>query len=153
MIKNQIWLPVAIVIGLLVGVSMAYVYKYATHTSTLPSVELTSNTEQKADTQRKEAIAYVTSAVGNNTKISGNISSKAATGDILYTNDTLKTDTTGTLELVYADSSIIRIAGSTIYELRDKDTGKLESGSLWARIIRPITDTKFFTFESSDLSA
>ena len=150
--KTQIWLPIAIVLGLITSVSVVYIYK------SFKNISISSTTNQKEENitpniSQKEAIAYVSKTYGASTKISQSLSSQVTTGDVLYTWDILKTDIGGAVELIYIDSSIIRITESSIYELRDANTGRLESGSLWARIIRPITETKIFTLESSDLSA
>ncbi len=150
--KNQIWLPIAIVLGLLIGGFSAYIYKSVSRVPAQTTVASTGSGVNKVKAPG-EVLAYVSDTIGSVTRISGSNTSKIGKGETLRVGDTLRTDTGASIEIIYSDSSIVRISEGSSYELRTRDTGYLGAGSLWARIIRPVTELGIFTVETSDLSA
>lgn len=71
--------------------------------------------------------------------------------------DTVTTGEDSSVEIVFADASVVRLAANSsisIAKSDDSDTElSLESGEIWARILKPLTEGSFFSINTSDLSA
>lgn len=80
-----------------------------------------------------------------------------AQGAIIHENSLLVTWSGAEAEIIFADSSIVRLSSNSQLQISkkwtDNTTLNLQEWSLWARILKPFTDTSFFTLETDDLSA
>ena len=76
--------------------------------------------------------------------------------DELYSGSVVETAWGGWVVIVFADNSIIRLWENTrmilVYD-ESNTTATLETGELWARVLRPFTQWSYFTLETGDLSA
>ncbi|MFB0965249.1 MAG: FecR domain-containing protein [Patescibacteria group bacterium] len=71
--------------------------------------------------------------------------------------DTVTTGEDSSVEIVFADASVVRLAANSSISIAKSDDSNtelsLESGEIWARILKPLTEGSFFSINTSDLSA
>lgn len=71
--------------------------------------------------------------------------------------DTVTTEEDSSVEIVFADASVVRLAANSSISIAKSDDSNtelsLESGEIWARILKPLTEGSFFSINTSDLSA
>lgn len=105
------------------------------------------------DASQWSHIAYINTLSGV-----GLINGEPATQNAaLWVGTRLETLTGGYMEIIFRDHSVFRLEASSILEIKAGGLGEtkvaLESGTLWARVLKPFTDTSFFTLETDDVSA
>lgn len=98
-------------------------------------------------------IAYVSSVEGTVKLNRKGNEAVLKQNDTLESTDTIATDAGSAVEIIFADNSFLRLAESSKLALSGTNQVDLESGSLWARILKPFQDTSVFTINASDLSA
>lgn len=103
--------------------------------------------------QDSENIAYINQLSGS-VMLDGRV---AIRGDILHQDSMLTTGTGTEVEMIFADSSIVRLSSHSRLRIsqrwRENTLLDLQEWLLWVRILSPFTDTSFFTLETDDLSA
>lgn len=71
--------------------------------------------------------------------------------------DTITTGSDSSAEIIFADNSVVRMnANSKLSFIKLASAGsevKLTEGDIWARVLKPLYDTSFFTISTSDVSA
>lgn len=69
----------------------------------------------------------------------------------------LETLTWGYIEIIFRDHSIFRLEENSSLEIWNGGSGEtlvdLKDGTLWARVLKPFTDSTFFTLQTDDVSA
>ncbi len=102
---------------------------------------------------QESAIAYVSDVSGNVTISRAGNSSLVTKNTIIERGDMIVTDATGVAEVIFTDSSLIRLGASSSLSFASMNQANLESGSVWARILKPLGDSSAFTIKTTDLSA
>ncbi len=78
-------------------------------------------------------------------------------GAIIHENSIIVTWSGSEAEIIFADSSVVRLSSDSRLQISKKWTDNtildLQEWSVWARVLKPFTDTSFFTLETNDLSA
>lgn len=100
-----------------------------------------------------EVVAYLNRAEGEVAKDGG----IASVGDGVRVGETVSVGNDSSAEIVFTDSSVIRLAANTALSIRaaagNGTETELLSGEIWARILKPLTEGSFFSIRTSDLSA
>jgi FecR protein len=99
------------------------------------------------------AIAYISNTAGVVVIERASQSSLATPNYLIQAGDTIKSDTTGTAEIIFTDSSLIRLSPASILTLTSANEVRLDTGWVWARILKPLRDSSAFTIKTDDLSA
>jgi len=78
-------------------------------------------------------------------------------GEVITKNDIVTTLTWASASLVFIDNSIVRLSENSRIQITKK-VGKgielsLLDGDIWARVLKPLYDTSFFTIKTADVSA
>lgn len=129
-------------------------YRYSVSTGS-GDVAISATGTVKTDVS--SMLAYVSELSGNVKKTStqGAYFLKKS-GEVLTIGDVLKTGDDGTATVTFSDNSVIRLnTNSEIsFQKLTKDDTVLEvkNGEIWARILKPLYDTSFFTINTGDLS-
>lgn len=103
-------------------------------------------------TASSETVAYLR-------KVSGTVeinSIPAQANATLGGKDVIVSKNASEAEIVFSDNSVVRLAANstlTLASSTDSQSVSLESGELWARILKPLGDSSFFTIKTSNLSA
>lgn len=82
---------------------------------------------------------------------------EVARGAIIHENSLIVTWSWAEVEIIFADSSVVRLSADSRLQISRKWTDDtildLQDWSIWARVLKPFTDASFFTLETDDLSA
>lgn len=129
-------------------------YEYSVSTGS-GKVEVSATGTVKTETS--SMLAYVSELSGNIKKTSNNGAYfLKKSGEILTIGDTLKTGDDGTATVTFSDNSVIRLNNNSeisFQKLTKDDTVlELKNGEIWARVLKPLYDTSFFTINTGDLS-
>jgi hypothetical protein len=105
----------------------------------------------------QDTIAFVNKSEGSVKRKGASGENPAASGDSLSVGDEITTGSNSRAEIIFADSSVVRLAANSVLTLKaatDTNTElELQAGEIWARILKPLTDESFFSITTSDLSA
>lgn len=103
--------------------------------------------------------AYVAEAMGAVSKKPASGRARPVTAGVttLAAGDALATGDDGTASVTFSDGTTVRLAQKSKITFtaigNDAADATLESGSLWARVLKPLGDGTLYTFRTADLSA
>lgn len=129
-------------------------YQYSVNTGS-GDLEVSATGTVKTDTV--SMLAYVSELSGNvkKTSVQGAYFLKKS-GEVLTIGDVLRTGDDGMATVTFSDNSVIRLNTNSeisFQKLTKDDTVlELKNGEIWARVLKPLYDTSFFTINTGDLS-
>ncbi len=165
-VSGKTWALIVTVLAIVVAAAYVFLfrpealpasvrYEVTTRQGDAGSASGTTSSGTVAAVSPETAVAYVSKAAGKveRKNASGNV--PAASGDALGVGETVTTGSNGSAEIVFADSSVVRLAANTVITLSfaEGDGVQLDSGDVWARVLKPLSDDSFFSIKTSDLSA
>ncbi len=78
-------------------------------------------------------------------------------GEVITKDDTISTLSWASASLVFIDNSIVRLSENSRIQITRKAWKSIElsllDGDIWARVLKPLYDTSFFTIKTADVSA
>lgn len=118
-----------------------------------------SSASGSVETAPQASVAYVSQAAGTVTKrpANGRARPVVAGSTALAAGEILSTGADGSASITFADGTTVRLAADSRISFSaiaaDSADATLESGSLWARVLKPLGDGTLYTFRTADLSA
>ena len=145
----------------MIGISAFGIFSYTNNTLVKKVAEVPQSSteinkvviEDSVKPEVREAIAYVSEVTGEVLILNGSSILPLSTQKILYGGELLKSSSGGSAEIILIDNSLIRLAASSTLEIENANEVKLTDGSLWARILKPLTSSDTFQVKTNDLSA
>lgn len=102
-------------------------------------------------------LAYASQVKWSVEKSAGDNISSVRTNTTFIAGDSVRTDDKSEVEIIFADSSIVRLAPNSKIAFtklsKESNEMNLEDGTVWARVLKPFHDASFFTIATNDLSA
>ena len=155
--QKQKMIAMLVAVGILAGAGIGYIW-FAGNSITQ---EVACQIQGKLDTTTSTGSLVITdTTIGYVSEIEG-VGKLNRKGNesliqkeyILQSGDVLSTESGSRIEIIFADNSFVRIEESSKLIIAPMNEVELESGGLWARILKPLQDTSIFTIKASDLSA
>jgi hypothetical protein len=129
-------------------------YEIMTTESDVPETVVSSGTVAIAP---GAITAYLNRIEGKVDKETSTGSVVPSLGDSVRVGETVSTGDGSSAEIIFADSSVVRLAANSKLTVSKSDAGSteldLDSGEIWARVLKPLTEDSFFSIKTSDLSA
>lgn len=135
-------------------------YTITTNTGTQTPVEQVVQTGAIETEGRKnlQIVAYLSESTGKVEKItSDGASSEIKNGEVVSKNDTILTKENSSASLIFIDNSVVRLSANSRITITKKVGKNIEvtlmDGDVWARVLKPLYDSSFFTIKTADVSA
>lgn len=105
-----------------------------------------------------QIVAYLSESTGKVEKItSDGASSEIKNGEVVSKNDTILTKENSSASLIFIDNSVVRLSANSRITITKKVGKNIEvtlmDGDVWARVLKPLYDSSFFTIKTADVSA
>jgi hypothetical protein len=156
--KKLIILGISVSILSIAG-GLIYWFQYA-HTDNRVTYEKKENSIENQSTQSGIiAIApswevwFISEIIWAGTIIENDKKTPLSVNKKLLAGSTIVTEEDTVVSMILNDNSILRLWEKSTLIFSDSNTVRLESGDVWARIIRPLMDDSLFSIETSDSSA
>jgi len=128
------------------------------NTRTTSTGEVVSSGTIETGKRNIQIVAYISDTQGTVQKTdAGGKIIDIKTGEVIAKNDSISTGKNSSVSLVFIDNSIVRLSENSRLTITKK-AGKsvevsLDTGDMWARVLKPLYDSSFFTVKAADVSA
>lgn len=160
-------------LGILTGIAYVFFLRGQTeeigYTVTNLSGSTLTNTESTGaivtdsgaiTTNRKniQIVAYLSESTGKIEKTTDTgVTTEIKDGEVVTKNDTISTGENSSASLIFIDNSVVRLDANSRITITKKAGKNIEltllDGDVWARVLKPLYDTSFFTIKTADVSA